>query len=264
MTETLKPRAANVGPVQRRYGKPQMVAEKIAMAAQRSVLFPSRWRPALLRLFGAEVGRNIRIAQHVFIGQPSNLTIEDGVVVNVGAFIDCSAPVSIGERSRIGYQVMILTGSHQAENSVYRRKEGNHVRRPIRIERGCWVQSRAMIGPGVTMAEGCTLLAYGVLLKSTTSNGEYAGLPATRTRDLSTADDQTDPLPNRGFVSRETRATLLADAEAGEYRTQYVFGADLPDEPGQGVEGPTEILRHELEVSPLRRHDAAEVVLRRG
>ncbi len=78
MTETLKPRAANVGPVQRRYGKPQMMAEKIAMAAQRSVLFPSRWRPALLRLFGAEVGRNIRIAQQVFLGQPSNLTIEDG------------------------------------------------------------------------------------------------------------------------------------------------------------------------------------------
>lgn len=189
MTDTTPPHAAMFGPVWRRYGKPQMVVEKIAMAAQRSVLFPSRWRPVLLRLFGADVGRDIRIAQQVFIGQPSNLTIEDGVVINIGSFIDCSAPVRIGERSRIGYQAMVLTGSHQAENSVYRRKEGNHVRRPVTIERGCWIQSRSTIGPGVTMAEGCTLLAYGMLLKSTSPNGEYAGLPAKRTRDLSTADD---------------------------------------------------------------------------
>ena len=190
MTKTFQSPAAIVGPVRRRYGKPQMMFEKIAMAAQRSVLFPSRWRPALLRLFGAKIGRNIRIAQQVFIGQPSNLTIEDDVVINIGSFIDCSAPVLIGERSRIGYQVMVLTGSHTAENSVYRRKEGNHVRRSITIQRGCWIQSRSMIAPGVTMAEGCTLLAYGMLLKSTSSNGEYAGIPAKRTRDLSTADDR--------------------------------------------------------------------------
>lgn len=183
------PLAAAVGPVKRRYGKPQMVAEKIAMAAQGSVLFPSPWRPALLRLFGAKIGRNVRIAQKVFIGQPSNLTIEAGVFVNVGAFIDCSAPVRIGEKSRIGYQVMVITGSHRAENSVYRRKEGNHIRRPVTIMRGCWIQSRSMVGPGVTVAEGCTLLAYGVLLKSTIPNGEYAGAPASRKRDLSTADD---------------------------------------------------------------------------
>lgn len=183
------PRAASVGPVQRRLGRFQMVAEKLAMAGMQSVLFPMRLRPPLLRLFGAEVGHGVRIAQRVFIGQPSNLRIADGVVINVGSFIDCSAPVSIGERTRLGYQSMVLTGSHNTENSVYRRKEGDHVRRPITIERGCWVQSRGMIGPGVTMAEGCTLLACAVLLKSTSPNGEYAGLPATRKRDLPTTDD---------------------------------------------------------------------------
>lgn len=179
----------SVGPVHRRFGKLQMLSEKIAMAGMQSVFFPARWRPALLRLFGAKVGQNVRIAQKVFIGQPSNLTLENDVVINVGSLIDCSAPVLIGEKVRIGYQGIIITGSHRTENSVYRRKEGNHVRRPVTIERGCWVQSRGMISPGVTMAEGCTLLANGVLTKSTLPNGEYAGLPARRMRDLSTADD---------------------------------------------------------------------------
>lgn len=191
MHDTLPPipRAASVGPVQRRLGRLQTVAEKVAMAGMQSLLFPMRLRPPLLRLFGARVGRNVRIAQKVFIGQPGNLSLGDGVVINIGSVIDCSAPVSIGERVRLGYQAMIITGSHNTENSVYRRKEGDHVRRPITIERGCWIQSRGMIGPGVTMGEGCTLLACGVLLKSTSPNGEYAGLPATRKRDLPTTDD---------------------------------------------------------------------------
>lgn len=184
-----KLRAEPVGPVRRRYGALHMVAEKIAMAGMQSVIFPARLRPPLLRLFGARIGRNVRIAQRVFIGQPSNLTIDDDVMINVGAFIDCSAPVYLGEKVRIGYQGMVITGSHSAEKSVYRRKEGNHVRRPVRVERGCWIQSRSMIGPGVTMAEGCTLLAYAVLLDSTAANGEYCGIPAKRKRDLSTSDD---------------------------------------------------------------------------
>lgn len=184
-----RPVTTSFGPVQRRFGKVQMLSEKIAMAGMQSVFFPARWRSSLLRLFGARIGQNVRIAQKVFIGQPSNLTLGDDVVINVGSLIDCSAPVVIGEKVRIGYQGMIITGSHNTENSVYRRKEGDHVRRPVTIERGCWVQSRGMISPGVTMAEGCTLLANGVLTKSTLPNGEYAGLPARRMRDLSTADD---------------------------------------------------------------------------
>lgn len=203
--------SAPVGPVYRRYGKFQMVAEKIAMAGMQSILFPARLRPALLRLFGARIGGNVRIAQKVFIGQPSNLTIEPGVVINIGAFIDCSAPVYVGERVRIGYQAMIVTGSHRAEDSVYRRKEGNHIRRPVTIERGCWIQSRSMIGPGVTMAEGCTLLAGAILLKTTEPNGEYCNVPAIRKRDLSTADDNRWPhAPNTREELRK-RSTSGAD-----------------------------------------------------
>ncbi len=182
-------RMAEVGPVQRRFGKIQMLAEKIAMAGMQSVLFPGSLRPTVLRLFGAKIGRNARITQKVFIGQPSNLTIGDDVVINIGSFIDCSAPVFIGDKVRIGYQGMVVTGSHRTENSVYRRKEGDHVRRSVTIERGCWIQSRGMVGPGVIMAEGCTLMAAGVLTKSTLPNGEYAGLPAIRRRDLSIDDD---------------------------------------------------------------------------
>lgn len=206
-----KPLSAPVGPVIRRYGRLQLVAEKLSMACMQSILFPSRFRPALLRLFGAKVGPNVRIAQKVFIGQPSNLTIEADVVINIGTFIDCSAPVYLGEKVRLGYQCMIVTGSHKAENSVYRRKEGNHVRRPVTVERGCWIQSRSMIGPGVTMAEGCTLLASATLLKSTLPNGEYCGTPAKRKRELATTDDFSWAQVQGTLEDRWKRSTLMAE-----------------------------------------------------
>lgn len=178
-----------VGPVNRRLGKIQMIAEKLAMSAMQSVLFPMILRPHVLRLFGASVGNNVRIAQKVMFGQPTNLTISDGVGINIGSFIDCSAPVYIGERVRIGYDVIINTGSHAVSDSVYRRSSNDHVRRPVRIERGCWLQSRSMVSPGVVISEGCVILANAVITKITLSNGEYAGLPAVRKRDLPTSID---------------------------------------------------------------------------
>lgn len=180
---------SSVGPAYRRYGRAQMFAEKIAMATMQSILFPINLRPAVLRLFGASIGRNVRIAQKVFIGQPTNLVISDGVGINIGSMIDCSAPVFIGEGVRIGYGVMINSGSHSISETVFRRSGDDHVRRPVRIERGCWLQSRSMVCPGVTLAEGCVVLAYAVVTKNTIPNGEYAGLPARRIRDLPISAD---------------------------------------------------------------------------
>ena len=189
-----------VGPAHRRLGKVQMIAEKVAMSAMQSVLCPIKLRLPILRFFGAKIGRNVRIAQKVMIGQPTNLTISDGVGINIGSFIDCSAPVFIGERVRIGYGVIINTGSHMVSQSVYRRSSDDHIRRPVRIERGCWLQTRCMISPGVVVAEGCVVLAHAVITKSTTSNGEYAGLPAVRKRSLSVSDDETEVRAIGGIV----------------------------------------------------------------
>lgn len=180
-----------VGPAYRRLGTFQTIAEKLAMSAMQSVLCPIRLRPHILRLFGARIGKDVRIAQKVMIGQPTNLTISDGVGVNIGSFIDCSAPVYIGERVRIGYGVIINTGSHMVSDSVYRRTANDHVRRPVRIERGCWLQTRCMVSPGVVISEGCVVLAHAVVTKNTKSNGEYAGLPAARKRDLPVSEFPT-------------------------------------------------------------------------
>lgn len=196
-----------VGPAYRRLGKFQMVAEKMAMSAMQSVLCPIALRPHILRAFGATIGQDVRIAQKVMIGQPTNLTIADGVGINIGSFIDCSAPVIIGERVRIGYGVIINTGSHLVSDSVYRRSADDHIRRPVIIERGCWLQTRCMVSPGVVIAEGCVILAHAVVTKSTLGNGEYAGLPAVRKRSLPVSGDavaqaDADELDNDGNRDR--------------------------------------------------------------
>ena len=43
---------------------------------------------------------------------------------------------------------------------------------------------RAIILPGVTIAEGCVIAAGAVVNKSTEPDGLYAGVPARRVKDL--------------------------------------------------------------------------------
>lgn len=163
-------------------------AFRIMNAVQASTLVPVGFRPVLLRLMGLRVAATARLAEKVYVGSPK-ISLEQGVFINVGAFIDGSAPVCFGEMARIGPYVKILTGTHQFRNSVIRRKDGDNLNLPVIVERGCWIGMGSIIMPGVTVAEGCVVAAGSVVTKSTEPNGLYAGVPASRKRDLSIAED---------------------------------------------------------------------------
>lgn len=107
--------------------------------------------------------------------------------VNIGGFIDGSAPVTLEDHVRVGPYVRILTGTHQYRHSVIRRdpRDGT-VGRPVLVKRGCWIGMGCSILPGVTVAEGCVIAAGAVIVDDTEPNGLYGGVPAKRIRDLPT------------------------------------------------------------------------------
>jgi len=125
------------------------------------------------------------VAERGFIGS-NKLQIENSVFINIGAFLDGSAEIFIGEHVRIGPFVRILTGTHVYANAVLRRgpKSTQHINLPVRIERGCWLGIGVTVMPGVSIAEGCVVAAGALVLASTEPNGLYAGVPAKRVRDL--------------------------------------------------------------------------------
>lgn len=139
-------------------------------------------RHSLLRWYGVEIDPSAVVKGGCFFGGPT-VSIGARTFVNVGCFFDGSGPIDIGASCNIGMQTMFCTSSHRTgarERRAAQPTEG----RGITIGNGCWIGVRATILPGVTVADGCIIAAGAVLARATDEDGLYAGVPATRVRDL--------------------------------------------------------------------------------
>ncbi|WP_434975157.1 putative colanic acid biosynthesis acetyltransferase [Streptomyces collinus] len=111
--------------------------------------FPARWRPALLRAFGARVGRRVLIRHGVRVHWPWKLEIGDDVWIGEGAWILNLEPVTIGSDCCVSQSALLCTGSHRRRSATFEFDNG-----PIRLEPGSWVAARAVVLRGVTVGRG--------------------------------------------------------------------------------------------------------------
>lgn len=96
-----------------------------------------------------------------------------------------SGNIYIGDYSFFGHDCMVLTGKHDpalrdSERINNHPREGND----IKIGRGVWVSSRAVILGGVSIADNCVIAAGSIVNKNCLEPGVYAGVPAKRVADL--------------------------------------------------------------------------------
>lgn len=145
-----------------------------------SALVPNRYRWRLLRACGLDVARCV-IEPGLFVGG-RNISIGEACYINVGTFLDNSGPISIGARTMIGPQVMVLTSGHQI--GCAKQRAGETTAAPVTIGRGCWIGARSVILPGVTVGDGCVIGAGSVVTTDCEPDGLYLGSPARRQRDL--------------------------------------------------------------------------------
>ncbi len=124
-----------------------------------------RWTPrllygtrnALLRLFGAEVGQNVRIHPKATIYFPWNLSIGDWSSVGENALIYNLGPIEIGEQVTISQRAHLCAGTHDASDPAMPLQKP-----PIAVGDQGWVCADAFIGPGVTVGEGAVVGARAV------------------------------------------------------------------------------------------------------
>jgi maltose O-acetyltransferase len=114
--------------------------------------------------------------------QSSRFALGAGSSLNYGCFVENVAPVVIGEDTGVGFQVRIITSSHEPGDPDH--AWGDWVPAPVRIGSGCWIGTGATILPGVTIGDGCLVAAGAVVTRDCESHGMYAGVPARRIRDL--------------------------------------------------------------------------------
>ncbi len=135
----------------------------------------SALKAAVLRWFGASVGRGVVIKPNVKIAFPWKLTLGDHVWLGEECWLLNLAPVEIGSNVCLSQRVFLCTGNHN-----YKSPSFDLVTKPIRVEAGAWIGAGAFVGPGVTIGSRTVLTAGSVATKDLEADGVYQGNPARR------------------------------------------------------------------------------------
>lgn len=143
------------------------------------------WRNLLLRVFGARVGRGVRVDPGARIEIPWNLTLGDHAAIGAGVWVYDLGPIRVGARATISHRAHLCGGSHD-----YTEPALPLLRTGLTIGDDAWVCSDAFVGPGVTVGEGAVVGAAAVAMRDVLPWNVVAGNPARfmKMRDLKTPD----------------------------------------------------------------------------
>jgi putative colanic acid biosynthesis acetyltransferase WcaF len=130
-------------------------------------------RRALLRAFGAQVGREVHILPSVKIAIPWNLEIQQFASVGDRAILYSLGLIKIGERATISQYAHICAGTHD-----YRKKSFDLLKPSVSIGSDAWICADAFVGPDVTIGKRAIIGARAVVVKNVEEGHIMVGNPA--------------------------------------------------------------------------------------
>ena len=128
-------------------------------------------RAAVLRLFGAKIGRGVFL-RDMKVKFPWNLEMGDHCWMGERTWIHNQDKVIIGDNVAFAHDVFITTGSHDIYKTMY------VVTKPIKINDGVWITSRCIVTMGVEIGANTVVAAGSVVTKSLDPGCIYGGNPA--------------------------------------------------------------------------------------
>lgn len=131
------------------------------------------WRRALLRLFGAKIGRQVHIYPNVRIAIPWNIELGDQSAVGDRAILYSLGPIRIDRQVTVSQGAHLCAGTHD-----YRDPTMPLLKLPIVIEHDAWVCADAFVGPGVRIGAHAIVGARCVVMKNVVPNAIMIGNPA--------------------------------------------------------------------------------------
>lgn len=143
------------------------------------VPWPSPLRAALLRAFGARIGRGVVVRANVNVSFPWRLTVGDHVWIGEDVSILSLAEVTIESHVCISQRVYLCTGSHD-----YRREDFKLVTKPITVRARSWIAAAAFVGPGVEIGAGAVVAAGSVVMRDVPPGTLVRGNPAEVVKEL--------------------------------------------------------------------------------
>lgn len=106
----------------------------------------------ILRLFGARIGKDVRIKPYCNIKYPWKLRVGDHTWIGEHCWIENLATVRIGKNVCLSQGSMLLTGNHN-----YKKPGFDLITVPITLEDGVWIGAKAIVCPGVQVASHAVL-----------------------------------------------------------------------------------------------------------
>lgn len=127
--------------------------------------FPNALKATLLRIFGAKVGKNVKIKPRVNIHFPWKLEVGNNVWIGEEVFILNFEKLRIGNNVCLSQRAFLCGGNHDYRIASMPFRNG-----PINLEDGCWVGATCFIGPNVTIGVDTVLTAGSVVTSSVREN----------------------------------------------------------------------------------------------
>lgn len=110
------------------------------------------WRKALLRLFGARLGRGGRYKPHLRVKFPWRLQVGHHCWLGEEVWIDNLAAVTLGDHVCLSQGAYLCTGNHD-----FRSPEFSLRVEPIHIESDAWIAAHAVLAPGTHVGAGAVV-----------------------------------------------------------------------------------------------------------
>lgn len=150
----------------------------VSLVFFRSGLIPfSSILVAILRIFGAKIGKDVRIKPYVYIHYPWKLIIKDHAWI-AECRIENLAEVKIGKNACISQHAMLLTGNHNYKSQLF-----DLIVKPIILEEGAWIGAKAIVCPGITVKSHAVLTVGSVATKDLEAYSIYQGNPAVKIKN---------------------------------------------------------------------------------
>lgn len=132
----------------------------------------------LLRLFGAQLGRECHIYAGARIWAPWNLVCGDGVAIADGAEIYNPAVITLGDHAIVSQQAYLCGATHDLGDPEF-----PMISAPIRIGERAWICARATVQMGITVGAGAVLALGAIATRDLESWSIHAGVPARKIKD---------------------------------------------------------------------------------
>lgn len=139
----------------------------------------------LLDAAGFPIGEGTKVVGPVFC--TGSLSVGRNCWIGRNLTVHGNGSLTIGDNCDIAPNVMFLTGGHSIGSAHRRAGRGEDYH--IRVEDGCWICARAVIGKSITVRRGSVVAACACVMEDVSENTLVGGVPARKIRSFYETED---------------------------------------------------------------------------